>query len=110
MNATAKIWTHDALTGRGFKDDQDRLPDVFLKLDARHQSRTRVKLDGHRPPSPEKILSFAREIIHIHPIITFDAPIAIELGAPASTTMSPWRAAGRPPIITVMLPTDTTPP
>ena len=45
-----------------------------------------------------------------HPINTVGAPPAIALGALASMTMSPWRAAGRPPIITVALPTATIPP
>ena len=39
-----------------------------------------------------------------------ERPRAIAFGAPASTTWSPCRAAGRPPMSTVALPTATTPP
>src|SRR6478672_5033860 len=70
-----------------------------------------AQIDSARRGTPafEKRLFFGLEWV-VHPTITVGAPTAIAFGAPASTTMSPCRAAGRPPIITVTLPTATTPP
>src|SRR6266853_2639552 len=110
MNAAAKVWSHHALTRSGFENDEDRLPDIFFVGNTRDQTSTRVELYWHGPTTTKKILSFWCKSVDAHPIITVGAPLAIESGGPTSTTMSPCRAAGRPPIITVVLPTATTPP
>src|SRR5262249_5844684 len=109
MNAAAKVWPHHAFTRSGFKNDEDRLPDVLFVSNTRNETRTRVERDRHGPATAQEVFSFRCEIA-AHPIITVVAPLTIGSGGPTSTTVPPRRAAGRPPIITVMLPTATTPP
>src|SRR4029079_18534435 len=110
VNAAAEVRAHHALAGGGLQDDEDRLADVVLERDGVHEAGARVELDRHRPAAAEEVLALVDEVLTAHPRITVAAPSVIAFGALASITVSPCRAAGRPPIITVTLPTPTTPP
>src|SRR6185436_15173114 len=76
----------------------------------RDATRERIERDGQGPAAAEERLALAALVVELHPIDTVGSPTAMEFGAPASTTRSPWRTAKRPPIVTVTLPTATTPP
>ena len=71
------------------------------------QRREVADAEGNQLPTTATVQQLGRGI---YPINTVAAPMAIALGAPASTTTSPCRAAGSPPIITVRLPIATMPP
>ena len=108
VDAAAEIGAHHALAGRGLENDADRLADILLVF-GRGDAAACAGRRRPASPSPAPGSPCARPSP-----VTRSSPsahrAAIALGAPASTTISPCRAAGRPPIITVVLPTATTPP
>ena len=110
VDAAAEIRPHHALARRGLEDDAGSTGGCPPRTATLATSPVRgSSVHRHRPAAAEKVLALGCQVV-AHPIITVGAPTAIAFGAPASTTMSPCRAAGSPPIITVMLPTATTPP
>ena len=75
--------------------------------DGRDAAARGLDAEGIGPAAPHELLACRRAV---HPISTVARPAAMGSGGPASTTWSPCRAAGSPPIRTVALPTETTPP
>src|SRR6476646_8035622 len=62
VDAAPEIRTHDAFTRRRLEDDPNRLTDVLLVLDAGHETRAGLELDGHRPAAAEEILAVGGQV------------------------------------------------
>ena len=85
VDAATEIRPHHPLALGGGENDVDRLLDVVLVGDRANPAGVGLDHEWESPSAPEEFLAL---LVHRspHPISTVGAPMAIGLGAPASTT------------------------